>query len=76
MAASYRVSLDMPGRRSLLGRLHGTASSCWQAYVRWRDRRVALHHLALLDDRMLKDIGISRSEIEWALYHGRPVRRH
>jgi uncharacterized protein YjiS (DUF1127 family) len=75
MAASYRAFLDMPGRRSLLVRLQTTVFSCWQGYVRWRDRRAALHHLAELDDHMLKDIGISRSEIEWALYHGRSLKR-
>jgi uncharacterized protein YjiS (DUF1127 family) len=35
----------------------------WQAFWRWRRDQVAIAALQALDARMLKDIGISRSEI-------------
>lgn len=34
----------------------------------WANRR-AIHRLAALDDRYLRDIGVSRSDIHWALSH-------
>jgi uncharacterized protein YjiS (DUF1127 family) len=40
------------------------ASRRWQAFVAWRRRRAAIRELGALDDRMLKDIGLGRSEIE------------
>lgn len=39
-----------------------------------RRRQAAVHLLRHLDDRMLKDVGISRGEIEAAV-HGDPGRR-
>ncbi len=52
-------------------------SSVLRAYVRWYGRRAAAHHLQGLDDRMLGDIGISRSQIESAVNDGRfDCRRH
>jgi len=36
----------------------------------WRERREATRSLLLLDDRMLKDVGLTRGEI-WAAVHGR-----
>lgn len=34
----------------------------------WANRR-AIHRLAALDDRYLKDIGVSRGDVHWALSH-------
>lgn len=42
---------------------------------RWRrfvGRRRAVRLLAAADDHMLKDIGISRSDIDYVVRHGRP----
>src|SRR5262245_26757197 len=36
-----------------------------------RDLRRATHELESMDDHMLKDIGIGRSEIMWAVRYGR-----
>jgi len=38
-----------------------------RAYARWRERREAVRELHALDDRALRDIGVSRSEIEWVV---------
>jgi uncharacterized protein YjiS (DUF1127 family) len=42
-----------------------------QSYAAWRKYRVAIHQLADLDDRSLRDIGISRSQIKGAVRNGR-----
>ena len=54
----------------------GAALRRWgRAYATWRTRRQAIAELAGLDDRALKDFGISRSEIELVVYgrHTEPV---
>ena len=55
----------------------GAALRRWgRAYATWRTRRQAIAELAGLDDRALKDFGISRSEIESVVYgrHTEPSR--
>jgi uncharacterized protein YjiS (DUF1127 family) len=42
---------------------------------RWRsliETRRALRRLSAADDHILKDIGVSRGDIEWLVRHGRP----
>ena len=46
-----------------------------RTYTIRRARIAAIRELHTLDDRMLKDIGLSRSEIEWVVVHGRDVPR-
>ena len=58
-------------RPNLASRFQSAVHSAWQACVKWHARRTAAHHLASLDDRMLQDIGISRSEVESAIARGR-----
>ena len=51
--------------------------------ARTMEGRIRFHHwigrreveLMALDDRMLRDIGLSRSEVECAVRHGRPLDR-
>ncbi len=45
---------------SILGR---AVLSVWHAFKSYHERRIAMAQLMALDDRMLKDIGIDRSEI-------------
>jgi uncharacterized protein YjiS (DUF1127 family) len=40
----------------------------WAAYRKRRERRIGMDELFALDDNMLKDMGISRSEIIAAVY--------
>ena len=47
----------------------------WRAYTIRRARIAAIRELHTLDDHMLKDIGLSRSEIDWVLVHGRDAPR-
>src|SRR5690348_10013657 len=45
-----------------------------RAYARWRERRAAVRELHALDDRSLRDIGVSRSEIEWVVWSQQAAR--
>ena len=51
-----------PGRR-----LRAMLERSWRAWAQWRERRRAIRYLSALGDRQLKDIGISRSQIEPAV---------
>jgi uncharacterized protein YjiS (DUF1127 family) len=46
--------------RLILRRLERAIDS----YRAWRDRRVALRELRLLDDRLLRDIGLTRADLD------------
>jgi uncharacterized protein YjiS (DUF1127 family) len=41
-----------------------------RSYAAWRKYRTAVHQLAELDDRTLRDIGLSRSQIKGAAWNG------
>ena len=57
--------------RQFAGKANTILSSWLVAAARWRRVRRAVQEVARLDDRMLKDIGIHRSEIESAVHCGR-----
>ena len=42
-----------------------------QAFAAWRRYRTAVRELASLDDRTLQDIGLNRTQIRQAAWHGR-----
>jgi uncharacterized protein YjiS (DUF1127 family) len=50
------------------------AGKWWRAHTIRRARIAAIRELHALDDRMLRDIGVSRSEIERVVVHGIPNR--
>ena len=39
----------------------------WMAYVNWRMERLAVSRLHAMSDRELKDMGVSRAQIEFAV---------
>jgi uncharacterized protein YjiS (DUF1127 family) len=45
----------------------------YRAYAARRRYRLAMAELNALSDRDLKDIGVRRSEIHWAVQHGRTI---
>ena len=49
----------------------GAALGLWRIYRRWRDAWFAIDRLSAMTDEQLNDIGISRLEIEDAVWHGR-----
>jgi uncharacterized protein YjiS (DUF1127 family) len=53
--------------RALGHRAAAVASAGWSAYTAWRERRAAVKELAALDDRTLRDLGLTRSEIEYVV---------
>jgi uncharacterized protein YjiS (DUF1127 family) len=55
-----------PGRNGPVARtpLRTRLPWIWRVLARWRCTKCAVAHLQTLDERMLKDIGIERSEIE------------
>lgn len=46
----------------------------WVAYLKWREQRAAIAILRSLDDRILKDLGLYRGEIESIVTGGRDER--
>ena len=61
--------------RTLAKAVIAAAGKWWRAYTIRRARIAAIRELHTVDDRMLKDIGLSRSEIEWVVVHGRDAPR-
>ena len=52
-----------------VGAVAGRARAAFGALAAWRDRQVAVHQLLTLDDRMLRDIGLTRADA-WAAVDG------
>jgi uncharacterized protein YjiS (DUF1127 family) len=66
------LTLTLPGiDKTFFGRLR----AAYKAYRDSRARRLATHTLAELDDHLLKDIGITRSEILSVVYSSGDERR-
>lgn len=42
-----------------------------RALAEWRRNRIAVRQLAELDDRILRDIGLNRTQIKQVVLHGR-----
>lgn len=54
----------------------GAVGIVWTEAVRWYRARQAAAALMACSDRMLRDIGIDRSEINSVVYYGGKRRRH
>lgn len=48
---------------------NGTLAAIWRRFLNWRRHRQAVRDLYRLSDYELRDIGLSRGEIEWAVAH-------
>ena len=66
-------SLSLPPKSSMAARVATLARRGWHAYWQRRTRRATLILLASLDERTLRDIGLSPSEITSVVY-GAPDR--
>lgn len=64
---SYFEATTAVSASSVGAKVGALASRLWEAYSQSCARRVARCELQSLDDRMLKDIGISRGEIEYVV---------
>jgi uncharacterized protein YjiS (DUF1127 family) len=62
-------------RQSRVDRLVARLTRWWLAYIAWRIQRDAIAQLGSMSDRELKDIGLSRSQIECAVM-GERARDH
>ena len=60
---------------SLLGRLISAPRRIAAALAQELAVRRGMQSLASLDDRLLRDIGLERGQIDYAVRHGRQVRR-
>ena len=67
-AASFEKSLgDGPTIFVIIGR---AMRNHWRRYHRWNSNRIALLSLCDLDDRMLKDLGITRPLLQVSIDQG------
>jgi uncharacterized protein YjiS (DUF1127 family) len=58
-------------RGQISRRIYRAVRAGFTAFNRWYERRMTLRYLHNVDDRILKDIGLTRSEIMSAVYGGR-----
>jgi uncharacterized protein YjiS (DUF1127 family) len=61
-------------QRAPAGRMARMARHAWSTYWDWYARRATVRILRSLDGRTLRDIGLTRTEIESVVY-GRPGER-
>src|SRR5262249_44501564 len=59
--------------RALAKAVTAAAGKWWRADTIRRAHLAAVSELHALDDRTLRDIGVSRSEIKWVVLHGREM---
>lgn len=53
------------GRAVILSRRRpGLATRIFEALLTWQQRQAERRHLAMLDDYLLRDVGLSRADVE------------
>jgi uncharacterized protein YjiS (DUF1127 family) len=52
------------------GRVAGILRHWWMAYMKWRLDALAISQLQSMGDRELRDMGVSRAQIEFAVRGG------
>jgi uncharacterized protein YjiS (DUF1127 family) len=55
------------GRARTGGALIATVKTWWMAYLTWRFEQLAIAQLEAMSERELEDIGLTHSQIEWAV---------
>jgi len=63
-ASCGTVSLGRPAFGGLFQRLLAVPAAVAQTLMVWQDRAQQRRHLASLDDRLLRDMGLSRADVE------------
>lgn len=64
MSVTYQNAfVPAPERRNYLALIGQFISVWWRSYIVWRNQQLAIAALQRLDNRLLNDIGIDRSEI-------------
>jgi uncharacterized protein YjiS (DUF1127 family) len=67
ISSAPKAAQGMFVAHSGLVRLWATLTHWWVAYITWRIEQTAIAQLALLGDRELEDIGLTRSSITRAV---------
>ena len=68
MAHIESTRISAPSSPGFAQRIAEVFTRLWAAYAAARERQASIAALHDLDDRALRDIGLHRSEIEWAVY--------
>jgi uncharacterized protein YjiS (DUF1127 family) len=78
--SSAPTSSGTVAAKSWLARLTTNLKRRWATYAAWRIERAAIYRLAAMTDVQLRDIGVTRGEIEHAVRNGptriRPFSRY
>ncbi|UCH74280.1 MAG: DUF1127 domain-containing protein [Rhodospirillales bacterium] len=75
-ATNLLKSDTTPVRIDPMARLVAAAQYVWTAFIAYRAYKIARARLMALDDRMLRDIGLNRSEIGSVLLDRAGERRN
>ena len=75
MTHPHLTTADHRTPSTLATRVARIVSRAWNAYWDWRARQATVQILLALDSRTLRDIGLSRGEIESVVYGRHGERR-
>jgi uncharacterized protein YjiS (DUF1127 family) len=75
MTRAHLTTADHRTPSTLATRVARIAWRAWYAYWDWRARQATVQILLALDSRTLRDIGLSRGEIQSVVYGRRGERR-